>query len=270
MVKLDSMVRKIKSLEIQGAREIARESLKFLKKYGKKHGYGRKFDQALARLEKARPTAVVLHNCIEILRKDKNERTINSLLRKLRTSKKKMASAARFMRSGHVIMTHCHSGVAVEVLKHAKKDGKKISVIATETEPKQQGIRTAKELAAAKIPVTLIVDSAVGYYMPKADMVIVGSDAMRKEGNVNKIGSYNIALAAYQHKKPYYVVGSTLKLDKRKKIQIEQRPADEVYHKLKGVKIENPAFDITPWKFVRRIITEKGVLTPGNLLRLLK
>jgi len=172
------------------------------------------------------------------------------------------------IKKNYVIMTHCHSGEALRVIKLGKK--KKISVIATETEPREQGVKTVKELRDMKIPVILIVDSAVGYFMPQVDCVILGSDAIRREGNVNKIGSYNIALAAWQHKKPYYVVADTLKLDKRRKFEIEERPAHEVYRKLKGVKIRNPAFDITPWKFITRIITEKGVMTPGNILRLLR
>lgn len=269
-MRLEDMIRKIKSLEIQGAKEIAVQSLKFLRTFSRKKGFGKEFDKTCKKLEQARPTAVVLHNVLEILKKNKNSKTISKLLVQLKTNPKKIAHAASMIKSGMTIMTHCHSGTAVSVLKYAKKQRKKISVIATETEPRQQGIKTAKELAAAKIPVTLITDSATGYFMKDVDIVIVGSDAMRKEGNVNKIGSFDIALEARYYKKPYYVVASTLKLDKRKKITIEERPPSEVYHKLKGVKIRNPAFDITPWKFVTRIITEKGVMTPGNILRLLR
>ena len=167
-------------------------------------------------------------------------------------------------------MTHCHSGLAVAVLKHAWAAGRKISVIATETEPKHQGVKTARELADAGIPVTLIADSAVSFYMPHVDYVLLGSDALRLEGNVNKIGSLNVALAAREFGKPYYVAASTLKLDGRKKLEIEMRSPHEVYRDMKGVKILNPAFDITPWKFVSRIITEKGVMTPGNLMKLMK
>lgn len=263
------MVAKIKGLDIQGAQEIAIESLKFLRSYGSDYGYCRKFSEAMEKLEEARPTAVVLHNCIEELKKEPSGETIVMLLARIKSSTKKIADSAKFIKSGDVIMTHCHSGVAVAVLKHAFASGKKITVIATETEPKHQGIKTATELAEAKIPVTLIADSAVSYYMPQVNFVLVGSDAMRREGNVNKIGSLNVALAAREFKKPYYVAASTLKLDRRKKIEIEMRPAHEVYHNIKGVKIANPAFDITPWKFVTRIATEKGVMTPGNLMRLL-
>ncbi len=269
-MRLEDMIRKIKSLEIQGAKEIAIESLKFLRTFSKKKGFGKEFDIACKKLEQARPTAVVLHNVLHILKKNKNPKTISKLLTQLKTYSKKIANAANMIKSGMTIMTHCHSGTAVAVLKYAKKQRKRISVIATETEPKHQGIKTAKKLAAVKIPVTLITGSATGYFMKEVDMVIIGSDAMRREGNVNKIGSFDIALEARYYKKPYYVVASTLKLDKRKKIIIEERPPSEVYYKLKGVKIRNPAFDITPWKYVTRVVTEKGVMTPGNILKLLK
>jgi ribose 1,5-bisphosphate isomerase len=117
----------------------------------------------------------------------------------------------------------------------------------------------------------LIVDSAIEFFMKDVDIVIVGTDAIRKEGIVNKIGTYPLAVVAWEHKKPFYVVGSTLKLDKRKKLIIEERSPDEVYvEHMKTLEVRNPAFDVTPWKYVKRVVTEKGILTPGNVLRMLK
>lgn len=269
-VHLEAFVARIKALDIQGAQEIAVESLKFLRGYGKTHGFGKKFFYAMKELESARPTAVVLHNCLELLRKEPSKQNIERLLVQIKNSTKRIALNAGFIRSGDVVMTHCHSGVTMSVLRHAWKSGKKISIIATETEPKHQGVRTARELAALEIPTILIADSAVSYFMPQVDYVLLGSDALRKEGNVNKIGSLNIAISAREFRKPYYTVASTLKLDRRKKIEIEMRTPHEIYRDLKGVKILNPAFDITPWKFVSRIVTEKGVMTPGNLMKLMK
>ena len=267
---LESFVSRIKSLEIQGAQEIAIESLKFLRTYGKTHGFGAKFFSAMKDLEGARPTAVVLHNCLELLRKSPSKQTIEKLLAQIKSATKSIAANAKFLKSGDVILTHCHSGVAVAVLKHAWQSGKKISVIATETEPRHQGLRTIRELSEAGIPVTLIVDSAVSYFMPSVSCVLIGSDALRREGNVNKIGSFNVALSAREFGKPYYIAASTLKFDTRKKIEIEMRPAAEIYRPVSGVKILNPAFDITPWKLISRVVTERGVMTPGNLLKLMK
>jgi len=268
---LDSLIRRIKSLEIQGAKQIAVHSLKFLRIYTKKRGFGKDFKTAIKKLEKSRPTAVVLHNCLEILKKNPSQQTITKLLSQLNEATKEIGKRGHVViKNNYKIMTHCHSGEALSVIKQAWKEGKKITVYATETRPKYQGIITAKELSKLGIPTILITDSAAGYYMDKVDALIVGTDAIRKEGVVNKIGTYMMALTAYQHKKPIYFVGNTLKLDKRKKIIIEMRSEDEVYRKIKGVEIENPAFDITPWKYVTRIITEKGVMTKANLLRLMK
>ena len=159
-------------------------------------------------------------------------------------------------------MTHCHSGEAMAVIKHAWKKGKKISVIATETEPLEQGIRTVKELAREKIPVTLITDSAVAHFIKDVDMVVVGTDAIRlvpPYGVVNKIGTLNLTLAAKKYKKPFYVVGNILKIDKRKKFVIEERPPTEVYQKIKGVKIRNPSFDLVSFPLITKIVTERGI-----------
>jgi ribose 1,5-bisphosphate isomerase len=194
------------------------------------------------------------------------------LLRQLSQATNEIAKrGSRLIKNKSVIMTHCHSGEALSVVKQAWKEGKKITVYATETEPKEQGIITARELAKLKIPVILIVDSAIEFFIKDVDMVIVGTDAIRKNGIVNKIGTYPLALVAWEHKKPFYVVGNTLKLDKRKKLIIEERNPDEVYvEHMKMLKVRNPAFDVTPWKYVKRIVTEKGILTVGNVKKMLK
>jgi ribose 1,5-bisphosphate isomerase len=269
---INDFVNKIKTLEIQGAKEIAIESLKFLRKLSKEKGFGKEFDYAANKIEKARPTAVVLHNCLEILKSNKNPETITKLLNKLNQSTKEIAKrGSRLIKDKYAIMTHCHSGEALAVIKQAWKEGKKITVYATETEPKHQGIKTAKELAELKIPVILIIDDAVEFFIKDVDAVIVGCDAFRKEGIVNKIGTYPMAVVAKEHHKPFYVVGNTLKLDKRKKLIIEERNPHEIYREhMKTLEIKNPAFDITPWKFVTRVVTEKGIMTPINILRMLK
>jgi len=277
MDTVEKVVHDIKSVKIQGAKQIAVHTLKFLKKFCKKNGFGLKFEVAAKIIEDARPTAVVLHNCIEILKENRKLKTIDTLLRQLDTSSKKIAKkGSKLIKNNYKIMTHCHSGEALTIIKQAWKDGKKISVIATETDPLEQGVKTAKELAKLKIPVTLITDNAVGFFMPEVDCVIVGSDALRVNGSVNKIGTSLLALAAKKNKKPFYVAADLFKLDRRKKFVIEERSEKEVYKellhpgKLKGIKIRNPAFDVTNWKFVSIVITEKGVLKPNKILRLLK
>ena len=171
------------------------------------------------------------------------------------------------------IMTKCHSSDVIAVLKLAKMRGKNITVYALETEPKHQGILTAKELSKFGIKTILIEDPACGFFIKDIDIALVGCDAIRKEGIYNKIGTYVLALVAKKHKKPFYVAGTSFKLDKRKKIEIEERPIDEVYKGIKEtkyMKIRNPAFDLTPYELITRIITEQGIMTPANIKRLLK
>ncbi len=270
---LETLVGRIRSLEVQGAKEIAIESLKWLRPFVREKGFGRDFMKVASALDASRPTAVVLHNCLEILKAERNIRTIDRLLDTLANAGKRIGEKGeRLIPSGATVMTHCHSGEALSVIKHSFAAGNRLQVIATETEPRHQGFLTARELACAGVPITLITDSAVAFFMGDVDLVLVGSDAMRREGNVNKIGTLNMAMIASDDGKPFYVAGDTLKLDRRKKFVIEERPAHEVYHDLhsiRGARVRNPAFDVTPWSRVKRVITEKGVLTPGNLLRLL-
>jgi len=269
---LNEFIKNIKSLEIQGAKEVAIESLKFLRKLAKKKGFGKEFNRTAKKIEKTRPTEVILHNCLEIVKREKNVKAINRLIRQLNKATKEIAKrGSRLIKDNYKIMTHCHSGEALAVIEQAWKEGKKITVYATETRPKEQGIKTARELCRKGIHVFLIVDSAIEYFIKYVDIVIVGSDAIRKDGVVNKIGTYPLAVVAKEHKKPFYVVGDTLKLDKRKKLIIEMRRPEEIYKEyIKDLKEKNPAFDVTPWKYIKRVVTEKGIMTPANVLRMLK
>ena len=277
MRSLEKTVEDIKRVKVQGAKEIAIYALKFLKNFCRKNGFKLKFEVAARVLEEARPTAVVLHNCLEILKKRRRLRTIDQLIKKLESSTKKIAKVgSKVIKDNSKIMTYCHSSEALAVIAKAKRMNKKFSVIACVTEPLEQGVKTAKELTSLKIPVTLITDNAIGFFIKEVDCVIVGCDAIRKEGIINKIGTYLLAISAKENKKPFYVVGSTMKFDRRKKLIIEERPPEEVERKIiqrinrKKIKIRNVAFDLTPWKYVTRVITEKGILKPREVLRLLK
>ena len=277
-MNLKRAVKKIKNVEVQGARNIAIFSLKVLKGIAKEKGFGRDFKRAGKKLENARPTAVVLHNCLKIIRKEKSIDSIDELIDRLENMDEKLGKVGLkvFRKRKYKILTHCHSTEALAVIKEMKSSGKNISVMATETDPLEQGIKTVKELKKSKIPVELILDSAVGYFMPEIDVVIVGTDSMRKEGVVNKIGTKMYAIVAKEHKKPFFFVGNSLKIDKRKMFGIEERSIKEVLKeirttsKLSGVKIRNPAFDITPWKYVSKVITEKGVFNESQIKRMLK
>lgn len=263
---------RIKSVKVQGAKEIAIYSLNYLRRFCKKYGFGLNFEVAAMILERARPTAVVLHNCLEIVKKEKKIQTIDRLIKELQEATQKIAEIGqKVVEDGQKILTHCHSGEALAVIKEAFKRGKKISVLATITRPLKQGIKTARELAKMKIPVTIAEDIAVGHLINHADLVIVGSDAIRKEGFVNKVGSWLIAEEAKRHGKPFYVVGSHFKFDSRKKFVLEERPADEVLpKKIKGVKVRNPAFDLVPWDCVTAVITDIGIFKPEKIIKMIR
>lgn len=263
---LDSLVSDIKTLKIQGARSIALESLKFLRTYSNKKGFGREFDRALKKLETARPTAVISINCLEELKKDKSKKTIDRLIKNLNEYPKRIGDKGyKIIKNNLTVLTFCHSSEVMGVFRTAKKNKKKFSVIVPETRPLYQGHRTIEDLKEMKVPSTLIVDSAIASMMKDIDVIIIGSDAMRKEGNVNKIGSLGLAIIANRFKKKIYVVGDSYKIDKRNKFIIEERPTEEVA-KIKG-NIKNPAFDVTPWNYIYRVINEKGIFTPTNVLR---
>lgn len=275
MASLEKAIEDIRDFKVQGANQIAIYGLVFLKNFAKTHGFDLKFEAAAHFLEKARPTAVVLHNCVEIVKRKKKISAINDLVKNLETvGEREARHADKILKDGFKIMTYCHSGEAMTFIKHVWLTHKrKISVIACETEPLEQGIRTARELADAKIPVTLIDDNAMGFFMKGVDVVVVGADALRPEGLVNKIGTSLMAQAARNARKPFYVVANTLKFDRRKGFKIEERSEKEIYRKLinkgkmKGVKIRNPAFDVTPWKYVTAVVTEKGILKPDKIIK---
>jgi methylthioribose-1-phosphate isomerase len=179
------------------------------------------------------------------------------------------------------VLTHCNAGAlatagygtALGVIRAAVASGKQINVFADETRPFLQGSRlTAWELMKDGIPTTLIADNMAGAMMRlgKIDAVIVGADRIAANGDVaNKIGTYSVAVLAREHGIPFYVAAPTSTVDLNtpdgSKIPIEQRASTEVTH-LAGkqiapdsVRVENPAFDVTPSKYVTAIITERGV-----------
>jgi ribose 1,5-bisphosphate isomerase len=277
MKTLHQVTKKIKEFEIQGANQIAIYGLSFLRDFARLHGFGSKFKDVARSLELVRPTAVVLHNCIEIVNHNPDISTIGILVKTLKTVGEMESNySAKIIKSDSKIITYCHSGEAMSFIKHAwAKHGKRISVLACQTEPLEQGVITAKELAKTGIPVTLIGDNAIGFFIKDIDLAIVGADALRKEGLVNKIGTSLLAQAARNAKKPFYVVANSLKIDKRKNFKIEERSTSEIYRKiinkkgLKAIRIRNPAFDITPWRYVTGIITENGILTRDQVEKLL-
>ncbi|MDI6709193.1 MAG: S-methyl-5-thioribose-1-phosphate isomerase [Thermoanaerobacterales bacterium] len=193
---------------------------------------------------------------------------------------------------GARILTHCNAGAlatagygtALGVIRAAYEAGKKVTVFADETRPFLQGARlTSLELMADGIPVVLIADSMAGYLMAREgiDLVVVGADRIAANGDTaNKIGTYGVAVLARAHKVPFYVAAPVSTVDfsisDGAAIPIEERDQAELTHfqgrriAPEGVKVWNPAFDVTPHGLITAIITEAGVIYPpytANLAR---
>lgn len=210
----------------------------------------------------------------------------------LRINRAMGAHGAQLLKDGDRVLTHCNAGAlataghgtALGVIRSAVAVGKKISVMADETRPFLQGARlTAWEMVQERIPVTLITDNMAGFIMAngEVDAVIVGADRVAANGDVaNKVGTYMVAVLAQRHNIPFYVACplSTIDLDtiSGKRIAIEERASNEVMGfrdfqwAAKGVKVKNPAFDITPAELVTAIITECGVIFNPTLKAIVK
>ena len=195
-------------------------------------------------------------------------------------------NALTLLKDGMTLLTHCnagglatvHYGTALSPMLLGREKGIHFKVYADETRPLLQGARlTAWELYHAGIDVTVITDNMAGMLMKqgKIDAVIVGCDRIAANGDAaNKIGTYSVAVLAKHHNIPFYVAGpvSTIDLTTQTgdEIPIEERKADEVtcgFGKRtapEGVKVYNPAFDVTPHELITAIITEKGVVKNPN------
>ncbi|MFC2026726.1 S-methyl-5-thioribose-1-phosphate isomerase [Chloroflexota bacterium] len=189
---------------------------------------------------------------------------------------------AELIEDGCGVLTHCNTGplatagygTALGVIIYAHRQGKRLRVFATETRPRCQGARlTAWELKQANVPFTLITDSMAGYVMKQGEVgcVIVGADRIAANGDTaNKIGTYSLAVLAKEHGIPFYVAAPTTTIDPSlfagDEIPIEQRSPEEVTHiqgvniAPEGVEAANPAFDVTPQRYITAIITEKGII----------
>jgi methylthioribose-1-phosphate isomerase len=247
----------------------------------------------------ARPTAVNLRWAIERMEglvKKMVEQPVDKIKSALKQESEKILAedieinrmigknGLSLIPNGATILTHCNAGAlatggygtALGVIRAAFENGKDIKVIADETRPWLQGLRlTAFELMEEKIPVSVIADNAAGFLMRKKmiNLVITGADRIAVNGDVaNKIGTYQVAVLAKTNRIPFYVAAPLSTIDPTinngDMIPVEERNPEEIikFGKLQigpsGVRALNPAFDITPAKYVSAIITEKGIVRP--------
>jgi len=254
------------------------------------------FETICSTLAATRPTAVNLFWAIERMRRlhealrgrpleELRQRLIEEALRlreeDIAANEAIGRHGAPLIPDGKTVLTHCNAGAlatagygtALGVIRAAWAAGKKIDVMAGETRPFLQGARlTAWELKREGIPVTVITDSMAGHFLRSGRIgcVIVGADRIAANGDVaNKIGTYPLAVLAHENQVPFYVAAPISTLDltlaSGEQIPLEQRAPQEVTHVCgvpvtpEGVAVENPAFDVTPHRYVTAVITERGV-----------
>jgi methylthioribose-1-phosphate isomerase len=254
------------------------------------------FEDICATLARTRPTAVNLFWAIDRMRKlheSLHGRPIEEIRARMIAEAQQIRlediavneaigrHGAGLVPDGKTVLTHCNAGAlatagygtALGVIRAAVASGKKVDVFADETRPFLQGARlTVWELQQDAIPATLITDNMAGHFLKSGRIgcVVVGADRIAANGDVAiKVGTYSVAVLAKENGVPFYVAApiSTLdlKLASGEEIPIEERPAAEVTHVFgvhvapDGTNVENPAFDVTPNRYVSAIITERGV-----------
>jgi len=302
MKNSDGVASAIKEMKLRGAPLIGVAAAyglalsAFHSKAEKREDLMKELEMSAEVLRKTRPTAVNLFWAIDRVMKRAQETlgTKEALADAVVAEAQRMADedvevnkrmgryGSQLIEDGDVVLTHCNAGslatvdygTALGVVRAAIEEGKKVKVIACETRPRLQGARlTCYELMRDGIPVTLITDTMVGYVMSKGlvDKVVVGADRIVRDAVLNKIGTYNVAVLASEHGIPFYVAAPMSTMDQSRTSEdavIEERSPNEVTNVRseriapEGVKVLNPAFDITPLEYVDAVITEKGILIP--------
>lgn len=263
--RFNKLCKDIKSIKIQGARNIALAGFKVYRLFPN--------EKSKKKILSLRPTEPFLINIL----KKADKISYPKLLNKLKQNQQIINKLTyKLIKNNSIIFTHCHSSTVVQALIYANKNGKKFEVYVTETRPLFQGRKTAEELKRAHIKVTMFVDSAAATAIEKenkrdkihADLVLFGTDAITEKGAINKIGSGMFAEIAKNNKIPVYILADSLKYIS--KIELEQRNLKEVWKTTQKIKIKNPAFELVKKQYVTGIISELGNLSYKQFLRKVK
>ena len=243
-------------------------------------------------LQETRPTAVSLPNALRYVLQRMDGHTVDALrdsvieaseafVQQLDRAQEDLGRVgANRLADGDTVMTHCHSTDALACIEAAVEQGKSISAVVKETRPRQQGHITAEQLRDAGVPVTLIVDSAARRYLDEVDHVVVGADSIAADGGViNKIGTSGLAVNARERGVPIMTAAQTIKLHPETltghTVEIEMRAETEVIDQetrngLGEITVENPAFDVTPPRYMDAIVTEHGQFPPESIVTLMR
>ncbi|WP_226005329.1 ribose 1,5-bisphosphate isomerase [Natrinema salinisoli] len=272
--------------------------------------FRRELRAAARTLYETRPTAVSLPNALRYVLRGMDGDTVADLrastIARAEAFQRDLARAqetlgeigANRLQDGDVVMTHCHSTDALSCIEAALEDGKALEAIVKETRPRKQGHITARQLREWDVPVTLIVDNAARRYLDGTDHVLVGADSIAADGSViNKIGTSGLAVNARERGVPLMVAAQTIKLHPDTMtghtVEIELRDESEVLTDEERASIvdseptggddgerssetdgpltvENPAFDVTPARYVDAIVTERGQFPPESIVTLMR
>lgn len=295
---VEETAHQIAEMEVRGAAKIAETAASALKQQAEAstattaETFEQEMRLAARVLLDTRPTAVSLPNSLRYIFRRIDGESVDELRESVitgtRAFQNQLASAqeelggigANRLQDGDTVLFHCHSTDVLSCVAAAREQGKSIRAIVKETRPRNQGYITARELRELDVPVTLIVDGAAGRYLEEADHVFVGADSVTADGAVvNKIGTRPLAVSARERDTPVVVAAQTVKLDPTTlsghAVEIEMREESEVIaaderEDIGDIAVENPAFDVTPPRYVDAIVTERGQFPPESIVFLMR
>ena len=301
--EVEAAAERIATMEVRGAAAIADEAAAALARQAEDsdaadpEAFEAEMRAAARRLHDTRPTAVSLPNALRYVLRGMEGDSLGELREsvlgaagefrtQLDQAQERLGRiGANRLRDGDAVMLHCHSTDSMSCIEAAVEQGKEIEAIVKETRPRKQGHITARQLRELGVPVTLVVDNAARRYLNRVDQVLVGADSIAADGGViNKIGTSGLAVNARERGVQIVVAAQTIKLhpdtmtghtveiemrDTTEVLTAEQRteitdPGDE------GLVVENPAFDVTPPRYVDAIVTERGQYPPESIVWLMR
>ena len=266
--EFDKIISDIKSIKIQGARNVAKAALKA---YLLSPSF-----ESKKKLLSSRPTEPMMFHVLHMAQEGINDIEIVGHFDFAQD--KINRNVFCLIKDEDRIFTHCHSTNVVNSLIYSKKKGRQFQVYNTETRPLYQGRKTAEELREAGIKVTMFIDSAAATAIEKedekdkiyADKIFLGADALLKDGIINKIGSGMFAELANKNKVPVYIIADSWKFSYNK-IPIEHREINEVWDNApKTIRIKNPAFEFVDKKYITGIITELGLMEYDEFVKMVE
>jgi ribose 1,5-bisphosphate isomerase len=296
--RVDSVAGDIASMEIRGAATIARAAADALRTQAVESdaedadAFRAEMRAAARALHDTRPTAVSLPNALRYVLggvdghtvtalRDSAVETADEFLARLDRAQDELGRVgANRLRDGDTVMTHCHSTDALACVEAAVDAGKDLAAVVKETRPRNQGHITAERLRELGVPVTLVVDNAARRYLDRCNHVLVGADSIAADGSViNKVGTSGLAVNARDRGVPIVVAAQTIKLHPDTltghTVEIEMRDEREVIgpedrERIGDITVENPAFDVTPPRYVDAIVTERGQFPPESVVWLMR